>query len=59
MRQVLARAVALASWNGAGSVGHWGHVQQRKNHYRPEIDIAPIDGVWKLVDLEILEEERL
>ncbi len=50
---------ATASWNVAGSVGHWGHVHQRKNQYRAEINVSPIDGVWKLVDLEILEEERL
>ncbi len=28
--------------------------QQRKNQYRAEINIAPIGGVWKLADLEIL-----
>ncbi|MCH6563586.1 MAG: hypothetical protein IH800_14345, partial [Myxococcales bacterium] len=47
------------TWNVAGSVGHWGHIHQRKNQYRAEIKVAPIGGVWKLVDLEILEEERL
>ena len=51
--------LATATWNVAGSVGHWGHVHQRKNQYRAEINVAPIGGVWKLVDLEILEEERL
>ncbi len=50
---------ATATWNVAGSIGHWGHVHQRKNQYRAEINVSPIDGVWKLVDLEILEEERL
>ena len=51
--------VATATWNVAGSVGHWGHVHQRRNQYRAELGVAPIDGVWKLVALEILEEERL
>ena len=51
--------VATASWNVAGSVGHWGHVHQRRNRYRAELDVAPVRGVWKLVDLEILEEKRL
>ncbi|MBW2493453.1 MAG: hypothetical protein JRE43_01780 [Deltaproteobacteria bacterium] len=50
---------ALATWNVAGSVGHWGHVHQRRNQYRAELDVAPVDGAWKLVALEILEEERL
>ncbi len=51
--------VASATWNVAGSVGHWGHVHQRRNHYRAELSVSPKDGSWKLVGLEILEEERL
>lgn len=43
----------------AGSVGHWGHVHQRRNQYRAELGVAPEDGVWKLVKLDVLEEERL
>ncbi len=51
--------IAEASWNVAGSVGHWGHVHQRRNRYQAELNIRPVDGVWKLTDLEILQEERL
>jgi hypothetical protein len=51
--------LATTSWDVAGSVGHWGHVHQRRNRYRAELAVAPADGVWKLVGLEILEEERL
>jgi hypothetical protein len=51
--------VATATWNVGGSVGHWGHVHQRRNQYRAELGVAPVEGVWKLVDLEVLEEERL
>jgi len=50
---------AKATWNVSGSVGHWGHVHERRNQYRAVLDVAPIDGEWKLVALEILEEERL
>jgi len=50
---------ARATWNVAGAVGHWGHVHQRRNRYQAELRIAPVDGVWKLVSLDILEEERL
>jgi hypothetical protein len=50
---------AMATWNVSGSVGHWGHVHQRRNQYRAVLEVAPIDGTWKLVALEILEEERL
>lgn len=51
--------VATATWNVGGSVGHWGHVHQRRNQYRAELGVAPVEGVWKLVGLEVLEEERL
>jgi len=51
--------VATATWNAAGSVGHWGHVHRRANQYEAKLDIRPVDGEWKLTGLEILEEQRL
>jgi hypothetical protein len=51
--------VATATWNAAGSVGHWGHVHQRQNQYQAELRVQPVAGVWKLVGMEILQEERL
>ncbi len=51
--------VARATWNVHGSVGHWGHVHQRSNRYQAELEIAPVDGVWKVTGLEILDEQRL
>ncbi len=50
---------ALATWKVTGSVGHWGHVHQRRNQYRATLHVAPVDGEWKLVGLDILEEQRL
>ena len=51
--------LASATWNVGGSVGHWGHVHQRRNQYRAELRVAPVAGTWKLADMKILEEERL
>jgi len=51
--------VARARWNASGSVGHWGHVHKRANSYLARLEVQPVDGVWKLVGLEILEEQRL
>ena len=51
--------IARARWNVAGSVGHWGHIHTRTNQYEAEITIQPVDGSWKVTDLEILQEERL
>ena len=51
--------VATATWVVGGSVGHWGHVHQRRNQYQAELDIRPVDGAWKLSGIEVLQEERL
>jgi hypothetical protein len=51
--------VATATWTVGGSVGHWGHVHQRRNQYRAQLEIEPVDAVWKLTGIEILEEQRL
>jgi hypothetical protein len=50
---------ARATWHVAGAVGHWGHVHERRNRYRADLLVAPVDGAWKLTRVEILEEERL
>jgi hypothetical protein len=49
---------ARATWNVAGSIGHWGHVHQRRNQYEAELEIAPVEGAWKLVGLDVLREDR-
>jgi hypothetical protein len=51
--------VADCRWIVTGSVGHWGHIHQRINQYHGELVIRPINGQWKLTDLELLSEERL
>jgi hypothetical protein len=50
---------ARCVWNVAGSVGHWGHVHTRTNQYEAELTIQPVDDVWKVTGLEVLQEERL
>jgi len=50
---------AQGTWNVAGSVGHWGHIHQRRNQYEARFTVEAIDGVWKFTGLEILQEERL
>jgi hypothetical protein len=51
--------VAVVGWKVVGSIGHWGHIHERRNRYRAELDVAPVDGTWKLVRVTILEEERI
>jgi hypothetical protein len=47
------------TWNVAASVGHWGHIHQRRNQYVAELRVAPIDGVWKVTAMELVGQEQL
>jgi hypothetical protein len=47
------------TWIVTGSVGHWGHIHQRRNQYEATLTIRPRDGEWKITGLELLSEERL
>ena len=46
-------------WTAMGTVGHWGHIHMRKNQYEANITVEPVDGAWKITDLELLEEKRI
>jgi len=51
--------IAETTWNVAGSVGHWGHIHERRNQYRATLNIEPVENAWKLTGLKIQEEVRL
>jgi len=46
-------------WTALGTVGHWGHLHQRKNRYEAVITVAAQDGIWKIVGLELRDEQRI
>lgn len=48
-----------AYWSAQGEVGHWGHIHTRKNRYHAEILAEPVDGFWKITQMDILDEERI
>jgi hypothetical protein len=47
------------TWEVTGSVGHWGHLHQRRNRYDAELTVVPVDGQWRITGLELLDEVRL
>lgn len=53
------RLHARVRWVSSGTVSHWGHAHERRNQYRAEVTAEPIDGSWRLTEVEILEEERV
>ena len=48
-----------AAWEASGSIYHWGHSHQRTYAYKADLEIAPIDGAWRIVGLTITDQERL
>ncbi len=51
--------VADCTWNVSGSVLHWGHVHSRMNQLAARLVVKEIGGIWKITDLELLEEKRI
>jgi hypothetical protein len=48
-----------SKWTVFGTVGHWGHIHGRKNLYDALITVGIVDGAWKIIGLELLEEKRI
>ncbi|MHC4119849.1 MAG: hypothetical protein ACYSWO_20325 [Planctomycetota bacterium] len=48
-----------SSWTAFGTVGHWGHIHSRMNLYDALVTVGVVDGAWKIVALELLEEKRV
>ena len=50
---------ALVRWQAEAKGQHWGHVDQRRFGFRALVDVADIDGRWKLRGLTVLEAQTL
>lgn len=50
---------ARCTWIVSGSVGHWGHIHQRRNRYEASFTLSAADGSWKISGLRLLSEDRL
>ena len=46
-------------WTVTGQVGHWGHAHSRTNAYLADLVIAPVEGSWKILDFDVLRQDRL
>jgi hypothetical protein len=50
---------ALAQWTVSGSVSHFGHTHYRQNRYHAQVTFAAAGGIWKIRDIELIDEKRL
>ena len=46
-------------WIASGILEHWGHRHNRQNQYDAILTIYPVNDVWKITDIELLEETRI
>jgi len=46
-------------WLVKGDVGHWGHIHSRNNQYSAILNLRSKNGLWKLYDIDLIEEIRL
>ena len=51
--------IADCRWNVSGSVGHWGHIHQRRNQYNALVTIRAVDGAWRITGMDLISEDRL
>ena len=59
-RSTQAQSFSLSvKWEITGTVEHWGHIHTRRNAYRAELEVKAVDDEWKLVDLEVLDEDQV
>jgi hypothetical protein len=48
-----------ANWDVYGSVNHWEHTHYRCNSYKAVLTVIPTEDYWKIVSIEITDEERV
>jgi hypothetical protein len=49
----------VANWDVYGSVHHQKHVHYRCNAYTAQVTIKPAENYWKLVKIQLLDEQRV
>ncbi len=48
----------LASWTARASASHWGHLHLRGIRYRALMELAKIDGAWKIAGMTVVDMQR-
>ncbi len=49
---------SLAEWTAKASAGHWGHAHRRMIRFRALMEIAEVEGVWKLTGLTVVDAKQ-
>ena len=51
--------IANAVWTVSGSVSHFGHTHYRQNKNHALVTFVIEGNLWKIRDIELIEEKRL
>lgn len=46
-------------WTVSGSVSHFGHTHYRKNQYRARVTFSSEDQIWKIINIDTIDEKRI
>lgn len=49
----------LANWTAHATARHWGHIDQRAIRFRAIMELAEIEGAWKLTGLTVVDVKPL
>lgn len=49
---------SVAEWTARATAGHWGHPHRRTIRFRALMEVANIDGAWKLVGLTVVDARQ-
>ena len=45
-------------WNIVGTIEHWGHIHERTNQYDASFEVKVVDGAWKIVAMDVLDQPQ-
>ncbi|MCA9086642.1 MAG: hypothetical protein KDA81_21445 [Planctomycetaceae bacterium] len=48
-----------SQWVVSGTVEHWGHIHERQNQFSATFSVEPRDGLWKITDMQIQDQQSL
>ena len=49
---------SVAEWTALASAGHWGHPHRRRIRFRALMELAEVDGTWKLAGLTVVDARQ-
>jgi hypothetical protein len=49
---------SLVEWTAQASAGHWGHQHVRRIRFRALMELAEVEGVWKIAGMTVIDSRR-